>query len=382
MTWSLYKPNCFEGDLYHFDAYFHSIYRVLQLQPYSDINTGVYGFYGIVLGPVIRLFGGSFEITIIVLAFLTGLVQFCYFYVLDNMVNSIWLRIVGSISIVTFAVWDRFGLYFQMFPHRILFIGFILAYIVWYKKHEKSSLIWKVFGMVICTLSLLWNIETGFAVLSAWIGSNIICYCQEYGVKCKQFWYSCLCEIIQAPIAFLLTYLIVGLYNLMVGGRFLLLQEFMFPFLGSDNSYINFLQVELPTKLSPWMPCLFLIICCIAIVLNKVIFCQEKDFKIVVLAACTIAVAVQMVYYVNRAVENALYIVLPIISIIIPWLLEYLKLCGIWEKNRFGNGILRALSGWMTAIICTISILFLVRYIPQQIENNNERNLSEFKKFA
>lgn len=59
-AYALYQPNPFASwyNLYHTDAYFHSIYRVLHLQPYSEINCGVYGFYGILAAPLVKIWGG------------------------------------------------------------------------------------------------------------------------------------------------------------------------------------------------------------------------------------------------------------------------------------------------------------------------------------
>lgn len=41
-------------------------------------------------------------------------------------------------ELIILAVWERTGLYCQMFPHRILFGGIILAYISWGIKHKKT----------------------------------------------------------------------------------------------------------------------------------------------------------------------------------------------------------------------------------------------------
>ncbi len=139
VSWFIYRPNSLNGDLYHFDAYFHSIYRVMQSQPYSDVNQGVYGFYGILIAPVLKIFGGSFINTILVYTVLTGIVMLCYFYVLDNIVDSFLVKILGAVGIVAYSVWGRLGLYLQMFPHRIIFVGIMLAYILDSRKRDEDT---------------------------------------------------------------------------------------------------------------------------------------------------------------------------------------------------------------------------------------------------
>lgn len=137
-VWSLCRTNVFEGDLHHFDAYYHSVYKAYQLQAYSEVNSGIYGFYGILLLPLTRIAGISYDTIIVIMAILNGITLACFFYVLENLLSSSWMKIVAAVSLSSFAVWERTGLYCQMFPHRILFGGIILAYISWGIKHKKT----------------------------------------------------------------------------------------------------------------------------------------------------------------------------------------------------------------------------------------------------
>lgn len=378
--YSLCRYNVFAGDLYHFDAYYHSVYRASMLQPYSEVNTGIYGFYGILLMPITKIIGSSFIRMIIFLAFLTGISLFCYFYVLDNMVSNTWVKLLTTVSLSSFVVWERPGLYFQVFPHRILFPGLILAYITWCTRHNKEGILYKTVGFLICTLSIVWNMETGLATLLAYTGSNIVRCCQKYKVTEKGFWITVLKEIFIMPISFSAAYLIVGIYNILTGGTFLPIDVFMFPLIGSETGYMEWLTMELPVKLSPWMGCLALILACVVLVLRNCFFKREKNGRIILLSGCTIAVAIQMVYYVNRPSVLLLYIVMPVMGIIMGWMAEYLY--HVCNKKDAISSIAHALYVWLTAILFMMAIIFPIRFIPQQIMYAQQRNTEELDKLT
>ena len=79
------------------------------MAPYSAINTGVYGFYGILCAPIVRLMGGSVTDMALFTAVLTGISVLCLCYVLDFMVSKPVFKILGAIGIGTFPVWERGG---------------------------------------------------------------------------------------------------------------------------------------------------------------------------------------------------------------------------------------------------------------------------------
>ncbi len=159
-------------------------------------------------------------------------------------------------------------------------------------------------------------------------------------------------------------------------------KEFVFPIIGSDSSYISFLKINLPTKVSAWMGCLLLIVISIAIILYMIFYAEFKANNIISISACIIAVIIQMVYYVNRSAELCLYIVLPIVSILIAWLIEYIQKREVLQLVVFGDGILRAFFSWSVVTLVAISVMFLVRYFPMQMEFKSERDLQDFKEFA
>lgn len=51
-------------------------------------------------------------------------------------------------------------------------------------------------------------------------------------------------------------------------------------------------------------------------------FENTADSQTEILTAAIILVAIQMVYYVNRASQNCLYIVIPVMGILMGWIAE------------------------------------------------------------
>lgn len=373
-VWSLCRTNVFDGDLYHFDAYYHSVYKAYQLQAYSEVNSGIYGFYGILLLPLTRIAGISYDTIIVIMAILNGLTLACFFYVLENLLSSTWMKVVAAVSLSSFAVWERTGLYCQMFPHRILFGGIILAYISWGIKHKKNKACYQIMGIVISMLAIVWNLEIGLAVTLAFTASCIVELCKEFQVTQMKWWLYSIRTLLILPIAFLGAYATVGVYNILTGGAFLPLKVFLFPLVGAEQNFIDTLYIELPVQVSPWMGCLAIILVCAVFVMKQCFFRNAVDGKTVVLCAAAVLGAVQMVYYVNRASYLCLYIIMPVMGLLMGWLAE---------KNRISEGTVhRTLFAWITTVLVMMSIAFPVRFVIQQKAYGPQRNMEKVEQLA
>lgn len=381
--WSMYQPNCFSQgtSLYHGDAYFNSVYRVLWMQPYTEINCGVYGFYGILLAPFTKLLGGDFRACVFALSILTFVSVLCYFYVLDRVVHSKWLQILGSIAIASTFISSWGAVYLQLWPHRFIFVGFVLAFIVWKRSSahcEKKR--WEVAGLGLLVLSLMWNLETGIGCVLASVGSDIVSYLQEYSLTSFIVWREIFLDILKSLISVCGAFLLVGIYNLCVGGEFISVKEFLFPFV--NNPYVNYLNIEYPLRPSAWMLFLALLGLVICIVLWSTSLCGngKKDEQLVYLAACAIAGAAQFAYYANRAVYGNLYIILPVAAIMMTFLVEYLEQKNIWKSHQLGNGIFRGAVVIQAAILILVVGMTFCKYMPLEVERDKGRDVQQVQK--
>lgn len=380
---SVYQPNIFNDwyDTVHFNAYFTSVYRVLHLEPFTEVNCGAYGFYGILLAPLTALFGGSIESCMLALAVLTATSVLCFCYVLEELVQSTWLRIFGGIGIVAGIVGINSEIRVQRFPHRFIFVGFTIAFLTWFYKHAKRKTVWLgvVFGLTV--LALLWNLETGAACLLAFVGSSIVSLLQKHVLKQSMFWIKMIKKLLLIPSALFAAFLLVGIYNLIVSGQFISLKAFAFPFIGGN--LIEGVYLELPTYPGPYLVPLLLFLLAAAVVIKGTCLwgIGEEDAAKCILAAGTIAAVVQTVYYINRPDSSYLYVIFPLSSIILAYLADLSYKGKAWNEYFFGSGTARAFCAVAVTYLLfgalgTISIFFSIE--EKRNTNRYMENIYEF----
>lgn len=360
-------------------AYFNSVYRVLEFQPYSNLHTGVYGFYGILLAPVVKILGGDFWAFVKTMVLITIITVICCCYVLDSLVKKQSLRILGSIGIITAFVSLDTNIYYQLFPHRLFNISVMLAYLTFMNKHNKKGLIWRIFGIILGALAVVWNFETGIGCVLAFSGSYIV-----FHMQCSEEhkWKRIIYEVICIPIELLVAYGMISLYNVCCGGGFLTLSEFLFPIIG--NTYVNNLNIELGKQPCSWMLVCALFYIVIMIVLLSTNLCGKGKStpEFVIISACVISAAIQMIYFVNRSVWGNLFIVLPASVILMCWLIEHIYEVNTWKRNDFGNGILRGISVSTRVALVFVVVITFTNWLNLEQGRETTRNTNDVCQFA
>lgn len=376
-AWGVYQPNCFNEmyDTVHVNAYFNSVYRVLYLHPFTEIDGGVYGFYGIILAPLVKVLGGDVVACMVALAVLTALSMLCYYYVLDSLVNYTWIKVVASVAMLMGIVVTISEIRVQRFPHRIIFAGFLLAYIVYANKRSKNKMIADVIGNILVILSLVWNFETGIGCLAAWVGYKVVGHLQTYKLNEKELWYCVLKQMCIAIFDLIGAFVLVGAYNLFVGGEFITVEAFLFPFVGSGM--VEMLNVELPLIPSAWMSVLVLFLIGIMFVLLNTRICRDRaKEQIGIFATVVIVSCIQMLYYVNRSDYVYLYTVLPTATIIMAYFIDYIISASAFSKDTFGNGILRAFATINMMILVVLCLGTVVTFLKVDARKNLNRDMT------
>lgn len=378
--YAVYAPNTFQAfyNLYHANAYFNSVYRVLHLKPYHAINSGMYGFYGILVAPLVKLCGGTFQSFVAVMAVLTAACMLCYFYVLEHLTAKRSMRILGSIGIIAVTTAWGTNIHLQTYPSRLLFAGFTLAWIVGkeqLKENRKNAIVKRAGSQILLTLSLIWSLETGLGCVLAFVGSEIVKLLQRHSLGDRLFWKQAMWKVLWLLASFLGAYASVGLYNLAVSGSFISLSDFLFPFVG--NPYVQ--ALNLPMELFPsfWMLISVLIFLVIATVLLNTKLCggKKEELSAVYLTACTILCAVQMVYYVNRSVRMNLFMLLPVLLLMVAGLTEYVGKQDIWNHDALGNGILRGTVACGVLVLVLTALLTCSNGLALEARREENRNL-------
>lgn len=380
--WAVYQPNCFNKhyNLLHFHAFFNSIYRVMNLQPYSELNAGVYGFYGILMAPFVKLFGGDVEACMIVCAVTGAISILCFCYILDNLIKNIWLKLVSMIAMLAGILSLYSGIYVQLFPHRFVSISFVLAFMIYQQKKKRG---WKeIFLRCLVVCALVFNIETGLGCLLAVAGSRIVRILQKKFLYHWECWKVILKEIAYGAIELVSAYCVVGVYNLVVSGEWITLKAALFPFWG--NSYVNDLNMPLPTIPSLWMVVLAVLISAVCFVIKNTGLCGELivNEEVLILTAAIIAVIVQMTYYVNRSVYGNIYVVLPLFVIICAYLVEHIIYWNVQETEKFGNGAMRAVATGLVIMICSFAVMTVCNYFTIEKERTYNRDMDTAKQIT
>lgn len=347
--------------IHHFDAWFHSVYRVIQFQPYSDVNIGIYGHYGILFAPFIKLLGGDLNATMLVVGVAAAASLLCCFYVLKELVKTTWLQVLAALGCsYIFLTVGRF--YVQSFPMRTMFPAFILAFMVWRDKRNSHERLWRFCGGAIVVLALICNLETGIGVMLAYVGADVVRLVQRYPLTSSKLWFEILKRLLLCPLFFLLSISVVDVYNLAAGGNLLSLKTYMFPLFGSDvgAGYMDHIHYPMSREPSWWMAVCILCYGLIGHVLVKTSICgSEGEVRPhdAYIASAAILIAILGAYYVNRSAEGNILIVLPFVTLMVAYIAEQTP-----EKiQRSGHG---AISG-----ICVISAVVLCLFTEMTVTN-------------
>jgi len=368
---SSYRWNTFTMtyNIHHFDAWFHSVYRIMHFQPYSDVNVGVYGHYGILFAPFINLLGGDLRATMLVVSAMSMATLFCYLYALQKLVKSTTLKILASIGLsYQFLCTDTF--YIQNIPMRIMFPAFILAFMFWRdEKKRDHEWLWRFCGGCIVVLALVCNIESGIGVMLAYVGADIVLILQGDSLCSPKCWLKMVKKFILCPLFFVLSMLAVDAYNLLAGGSPLSLKTYLFPLLGTElggTDYMDKIYYPISRFPSWWMLVCVLIYGLIAYVLLKTNICgmcMQRDEHDAHIASMAILIAILGAYYMNRSAFWNLAIVMSPAVIAIAYISEhiYIYIYGKTDVNDAEPATCSPLGGviaGVSVICCVLLCLF------------------------
>ena len=142
--YSMYTPNIFGrgelSDAYHGHAYFNSVYNIYQGMPYTHNVTSIYGHYGLFFKIPMELVHGDFKAFVAMVAGIGAFAHICAFLILELLVKSRVLRVLGALAVTFPVLGMRGGFYWQVWPHRVIFPMLLFLYGAWILKKELCSL--------------------------------------------------------------------------------------------------------------------------------------------------------------------------------------------------------------------------------------------------
>lgn len=317
-----YGPNTFQNPLlgiYHNHAVTATIVGIAKGEPLDFTTTPIYGHYGLIYYPFVKLFGNNEVAIAVTIAFFTFVLEVCAFYTLSGLIRNNVVYVLTVLAVAgTSTTYYRPCQALAVMPTRYLFPLITLAYITWCVKHpEKSGRSFRrtSMGIMIGTLAVTFNIESAVSCLAmiAVFEFFLEPYCDWQIVLLKR---SIVCRtlviLLKTVLCFACSYLIILMYNLLSGGGLVSLQLFAYPLLGGGYNINSITTLPFPTTRSGYI--LHLVVFSFAsfygifymverlIKKTKHIRMQGKDYcdRLVVAMCVGICGLILLTYFMNR----------------------------------------------------------------------------------
>ena len=313
--YTYYTPAIFkdgESNRLHVDAYYNSIYTALHGSPYSDNVNSVYGHYGILYRLPLKLLGGGFRAFVILNAFLLTLALVLMFLALHMMVKNNFLRIMGALAMSFPTLSMRGGYYWQLWPHRVVFMSIIIFYMAALVRFRKLNRLTMFFGYIICLLAIVWNTETGIFCALGFAAFRIL------AGLCEKKWTlvgviaSFAGHLALVLLSFFGAWGLVNVFNILHGGSVNSIKTFLFPLLSNDYM-TDLLRIDLTTTPSSYMTHMLLLCIGLAWEISRMyIFSKDKEYtkenlyRAYFVFGVSVLTLGQISYYMNRAAYHNL----------------------------------------------------------------------------
>lgn len=328
---------------HHGNAYFNSIYNVMNGTPYTDISNSMYGCYALLMAPILKIIGASMKNFGYLMSGIGVIYMLCIAYSMNVLLKKNSMKILGLLAAGTSVIGFRADPYYQAQPHRVLFSGIMLAYAVFVFEKEKNRICFQIGGFIIAAIAIVWNKETGIICVLSWTALQIYSFLRQSGKKDIRFWIKLFVPCIEAIFSLLLSVSIVGIYNLMTAGIWIEWDAFWFPLF--NNKYmVDALQVSLYNSLNMDIVIYltFLYPVAKAIYTFNAVGTVKQDYLFFFCALMGIGL---FTYYVNRPAYFNMDIVHGFFFILVCGYLEknlmnYIKGKGNYKVSNAMNGIL------------------------------------------
>ncbi len=235
------------GGTQHIDAYTTTITNIAHLIPFSKTNMSIYGHYPLLYLPLVKLLGNNYTAIALSIALFALLTYAAVFCAASYFLKNDWLLFLAVSAITgTTTILNRRGQYYQINPHRLLFPALVLLYVAWlYSGRGLSAKTRRLLELLLGGLAILWNLETGLFSVVILIALHIYDLAQKKQFFSVKLLIELLIAAVQAVLSFALAFILVGIYNVAVGGSFGTVLDFIYPMF-SGTYQVNNLRLPLP----------------------------------------------------------------------------------------------------------------------------------------
>lgn len=289
---------------HHCNAVVQSIYNVHYNTPFNELTSGIYGHYALFLKPLTSILGAnpvSIAMIIGIIGFLTCMLSCLTIHLI---VRSNVIKFLSAISLAFFTNVILMT-YWQTMPIRWFFPSIILFLAAVYEKKQVdiSNLKFYLIGFFICSLSILWETETGIFVAIVWSSFCSLHYMKQKGFSLKRLFKLIILHLITIFMEIALAIVLMNIYNLCVGGK-VEIKSFFFPL------YTGFTDILL-TKLNfgnmYYVYLIIIFLCCIFGAISKIFYYKgnknSHSFECTIVAISLMGLAM-LSFFINRTLAG------------------------------------------------------------------------------
>ena len=338
---SFYTPNVYSSyfNTHHFNAYFNSVYSSYMSMPRTSLNTGVYVYYGFILAPIMKLLGGG----------------------INGFITIIQVLAISSLVVINCSLHTT--IYLQLIPHRVLFGGIILAYLMLgIKGKALYNPLYICIGFMLMILSIIWNFETGVVYSMSVIAFFIVLVMKKYKLNQKRLYYMIAVLLVAFILVILAALGLTGLINVSMGGNMITFNEFIFPLM--NESYFDYLKEDYQKGIVAW----YFVIAFSLIFIGNALYntCLNKrgsdsSWKDVYMCSVGIMTTGTMTYYINRPAYGNMDIVY----------FTSILMIAVFSDNciKYMNSSRQFLSKMLYKSLASISLSIIIAYTIAGIYN-------------
>ena len=312
-------------DIGHHTAHFNSVFMVYNHIPYSKNMYSILGHYALLMQPFFKVFGLNVKTYALLMSILCGISALCVIISVFLLIKSSFFRILGIL--ITFFIYFTMEFnYYAVASLRIFFPSIMILYTAIIG--NRKNILLTIIGYFIVSLSILWNAETGLVCLASLFISNIYAYCYDLTFKDKKLYYNILLFIIFSICSLLIAYLILNICNIyLLGGEKQNIKDLLFPLI---TGQVNYTEIKIKKLFNYYFILVFIFLTTFVYYIKNMRIFNNGDIKlkyyipsIIYISVCALGV---YAYAINRTAFFNSMVLMPMISIIIPFILYRLYL--------------------------------------------------------
>lgn len=375
--YALFTPNSFASfyNVHHSNAYINSVYNTLHGAARSSLNSSVYGYYSLLLAPLVKLLGGGLDAYYYAVCMIALFAHMCLAYALFHLVRSNVVKCAGILALLLVPCSMQRGIYLQLIPHRTVFPCILTGWLVFCYKQEKTSWIYQLIGYVICGLALIWNFEIGIVCLAGYAAFFIIEALKDSSLIQKGFWLAALKGIGCIVLTIIGALGEVNIVNFFMGGGTIGFKEFIFPMM--NDQYFSELLTDYQTGPVAWLFVASLALILIGNGLGKTKLAPDSikgagakrtGKRSSVLFVIGVLALGQMTYYINRSAYGNLNIVFFLAVLMLCIIADYCLVSYVNQRHKtlFMKNLLRGFSYVFLTVLFLIGIGGIYNYSNMQ----------------